>query len=409
MLPLHFGSLLWPSAGGEPGRYPPFSGTSERCDVLIVGGGLTGTLVGSALAAAGLSVVLIDEGQIGSGSSAASTGLLQYSNDIMLTDLLSQLGDNRAVQFYSACKSAVERLCQLAETLPEDVAFKRRSSLYFASSAADVPKLKKEYETLRANGFSVDWLEEADIRAIFPFAKPAAIVTNGDGEVNPHRMAIRLAEQAEGRGARVYERTALRSVEGPKGDLLCHTSGGTIKASSVIYAVGYQPEIAGVGGLGVKLARTYAIATRIVPSLADWHQRWLLWETARPYLYARTTRDSRIVFGGFDEDIRMPVTSQSDLDKNAKQLLEEARKLFPELSLETEFAWNATFGESNDNLPWIGEDPERPGRYAALGYGGNGAVYSMLASEVLLDAVQGIAHPLDDLVGLRNRRTGLPK
>lgn len=409
MHPLYFGSLLWPSAGGEPARYPPLSGESERCDVLIVGGGLTGTLACDVLTAAGVSVVLIDEGRIGEGSSAASTGLLQYSNDIMLTDLLSQLGDDRAVHFYRACKNALERLCQLADRLPADVAFRRRSSLYFASSSADVPKLKAEYETLRAHGFSVDWLDEAGIRAFFPFAKPAAIVTNGDGELNPYRLAVRLAEQASEKGARIYERTALKSVEGPKGDLLCHTSGGAIKASSVVYAVGFQPEIAGITWLGVKFARTYAIATRTVPSLADWHQKWLLWETARPYLYARTTHDGRVVIGGFDEDIRQPVASRNELNKYADRLLQEARKLFPGMSLEPAYAWNGTFCESKDNLPWIGEDPERPGRYIALGYGGNGAVYSMLASDILLDALQGKISPLDDIVGLRNRRTGLPK
>lgn len=409
MHPLYYGSLLWLAGGGEPPRYPPLSGQSARCDVMIVGGGLTGTLTADALTAAGLSVVLIDEGKIGGGSSAASTGLLQYSNDIMLSDLLSRIGEERAAHFYRACKNAVERLSQLAESLPDDVAFKRRSSLYFASSEADVRKLKTEYEALRTRGFSVDWLDEADIRATFPFAKPAALVTNGDGELNPYRLSVRLAERAAEKGARIHENTSLKSVEGSKGDLACHTSHGTLHASSVIYAVGYRPEIARIGNLAVKYARTSAIATRVVPSLADWHQRWLLWETARPYLYARTTQDGRVVIGGFDENIREPVTDRSALNKQANRLLAEARKLFPELSLETEYAWNAAFCESGDELPWIGEDPERPGRYVALGYGGNGAVYSMLASDILTDALQGKTSMLAELVGLRSRRTGLPQ
>lgn len=406
MQPLYFGSLLWPSRHSGSPSYPSLSGDAERCDVLIVGGGLTGTLIGHRLSGAGLSVVLIEENGIGSGSSAASTGLLQYANDIMLTDLAAQLGEAPAVLFYQACKHAVEGLCRLAARLPEDVAFKRRSSLYYASTAEDVGKLRQEYDMLHKHGFSVEWLDRDGVDALFPFAKPAALVTNGDGELDPHRFTVRLAEQAAGRGMRIYERTALKSVEGEKGRLVCRTTGGTLQAGSIVYAVGYRPEIARCDAVDVKLARTYAIATKPVPSLADWHQRWLLWETARPYLYARTTGDGRVIIGGCDEEIRYPVAMQHELRAISLRLLREAQSLFPGLPLELAYEWNATFGKSNDNLPWIGQDPQRPGHYVALGYGGNGAVYSMLASELILDELTEQSNPLHGIVGLQNRKTG---
>lgn len=408
MHPLHFGSLLWPSSGGSPVRYPPLAGDID-CDVLIVGGGITGTLTAFALTSAGLDTALIEEKRIGSGSTSASTGLLQYSNDAMLTELASEIGEEDAVLFYRECKHAVEKLCRLAERLPLDVGFKRRSSLYYASTEKDVPMLHAEYEALRRNGFSVDWLSEDRVRSLFPFSKPAALVTNGDGEIDPYRMSVRLAELSAGLGLRIYENTALKSLEGPKGDLRCHTSGGVIRARSVVFAVGYRPNIAGSDAIRVKLARTYAIATKPIPSLAQWHERWLIWETARPYFYARTTSDGRIVLGGLDEDYPYPTESRAELNQRAAQLLREAERLFPGQPLAIDNAWSATFGESADKLPWIGEDPEHPGRYLALGYGGNGAVYSMLASGIVLDLLQGRTNPLNDIVGLRNRRTGLPK
>jgi len=57
------------------------------------------------------------------------------------------------------------------------------------------------------------------------------------------------------------------------------------------------------------------------------------------------------------------------------------------------FAWTACFGASATGSPTIGEIPGYPHCYAALGYGGNGITFSMLAASLLTAAISGKRNP----------------
>ncbi len=394
---LYFGSLYWSNSLPLPARYPEL-----RADIgakaVVIGGGLSGMLCGHALTASGIETALIEQNHVASGSTLANTGLLQYSNDKMLSELALTLGESDAARFYRACKLASEKIADLAEKLPRDVGFKRRSSLYCASNDEDAKALRTEHDMLTRNGLAADWWDGDRIASSFPFRRPAAIVTRGDAEINPYLFVHALAEQSVKQGLRLYEHTKMLSVEPSKRGYVVRTDGGSIETEHVVYAVGYAPETAGGRWIKARLNRSYAIATDPLPSLADWHERMLIWETARPYLYMRTTGDNRILIGGLDENVRKPLLSEKELRVHSARLLSELGKLFPGYSPEIRYEWNATFGESEDGLPWIGEDPDRPGQHYCLGYGGNGTIYSCLGAEVIRDRILGAPNPIARIV-----------
>lgn len=60
--------------------------------------------------------------------------------------------------------------------------------------------------------------------------------------------------------------------------------------------------------------------------------------------------------------------------------------------METAYAWAGTFGETEDGLAYIGEHRRHPLCYFALGFGGNGISYSMIASESLRAHFRGRSH-----------------
>ena len=78
-----------------------------KCDALVVGGGITGSLVAERLTRQGLDVVLIDRELPGRGSTAASTSMLLWEIDRPLTQLADGYGFQRASRAYLASLNAV--------------------------------------------------------------------------------------------------------------------------------------------------------------------------------------------------------------------------------------------------------------------------------------------------------------
>ena len=75
--------------------YPTLQGDAHA-DVAVIGGGVTGALVAHALVGAGLDTIVLDKRDAGTGSTAASTALLQYELDVPLVELRERIGRDRS-------------------------------------------------------------------------------------------------------------------------------------------------------------------------------------------------------------------------------------------------------------------------------------------------------------------------
>src|SRR6185369_3581032 len=65
----------------------------------------------------------------------------------------------------------------------------------------------------------------------------------------------------------------------------------------------------------------------------------MIWETARPYLYLRSTDDGRLIVGGEDDAIDIPARRDARVEKNSAKLCKRAARIFPRLNLQPTFAW----------------------------------------------------------------------
>jgi glycine/D-amino acid oxidase-like deaminating enzyme len=143
----------------------------------------------------------------------------------------------------------------------------------------------------------------------------------------------------------------------------------------------------------VKLQTTYAIASENMPDPIPGEKEVMLWNTKKPYLYLRRTKDGRTIVGGRDEDFVNPAKRDKLIHEKSRQLTGDFNKLFPDTVFKPEFSWTGTFGTTRDSLPYIGQYPMRSNTYFALGFGGNGITFSVIAAEIIRDLLTGKKNP----------------
>ena len=370
---LHSGTPFWPARDGIPATYPRLDG-DVQCEIAVLGAGITGALAAHCLAQRGHDVIVIDAADAAAGSTAASSGLLLYETDASLTELATRIGMAAAVRVYRLGLEAIKAIESLHEAVATPCGFARRPALYLASTRRDARPLAIEFELRRRAGFEVDFLSTTDIGAGYSFRAPAAIRSHGCAEIDAYRFTHAVLATAQRGGARIYARTPVTRLREERAGFVLETAARRrIGARFVINAGGYSaadrvPRRAG------RLNSSWAFVSEPVRTFAGWPDRCLIWETARPYLYARTTDDGRVLAGGEDEPLAGRHARPKLMDRKIRRLAARMQNMFPELCVRPDFCWAATFARTGDSLPFIGRSRSSARLIHVLGYGGNGIV-----------------------------------
>jgi glycine/D-amino acid oxidase-like deaminating enzyme len=391
---LKSGYPFWAVSNGLMQAFPRLD-ADHRCDVAVLGGGITGALIADELARHGFDVAVLEQRDIGWGSTAASTALLQYEIDTHLIDLAKRNGEADAALAYRACADAIDRLQETASAW-RDVGFARNRSLYYASRRRDVRALEDEHAARRRHGLQVDLLSAARVRDDYGFDAPAALLSTQAARVDPYRLTHRLLQRLQKQGASIFDRTCVVDIATTSRGVTLRTDTGlAVRASHLVLAAGYASQ----QWLKQRVARNRSSYAVISDPLAEDELGFLgdtlLWETARPYLYARSTTDGRLLLGGEDDAVDIPAKRDARVQKKARTLLKRLDDLFPGLAFTPAFSWAGTFAETEDGLPFFGAHPQwGPRVHFAMAYGGNGITYSMLGADLLRARIERRPHPL---------------
>ncbi len=393
---LKSGYPFWAVKNGLMHAFPQLR-EDARCDVAVVGGGITGALIADELTRHGHHVVVVEQRDIGWGSTAASTALIQYEIDTHMVDLAKQYGEANAVLAYQGCADAVTSLQELSTEL-RDVGFRSQQSLYYASRERDRGDLEAELALRAAHGFEVEWLVPASLKARFGIEAPGAILSALAGSLDPYRMAYRLLARVVRAGGTVCDRTKVDRLVPHSRGVELHCGELRVRAKHVVLAAGYANE----QWLAKRVAKnrsSYAYVTDPIDrATLGVLASTLVWETARPYLYLRSTSDDRLLVGGDDDAHDHPARRDARVDGKARGLQKRVAKLFPALPLEPAFAWAGTFAETADGLPFFGAHASLGPRVLfAMAYGGNGITYSTIGAALLRATIERRRHPLAKL------------
>ncbi len=293
---------FWLIKNGLIATYPSLK-SDEKCDVLIIGGGITGSLIAHQMIKDGYETILIDKRELCNGSTSATTSMLQYEIDVPLYELTEMIGEKGAVASYKACSDAIDTIENLVGKIHSEAGFKRKKSLYFASKKKDAEWLKKEYEARKNAGFEVKWLNADQVYERFGFENTyGGILSRQGASIDAFQFAHELFKYNIRKGLKIFDKTEMTEVEYHKGfNNVKVDSGFQIRAKKIIYCIGYESKTLLKENF-VNLKSTYAVVSEVDKDKFKNITRTLVWNTDDPYLYMRTTDDGRVLIGGGDED-----------------------------------------------------------------------------------------------------------
>lgn len=386
---LHSGMPFWVVLNPLYNYYKPLK-ADVLTDTVIIGSGITSALVAHILCNLGVKCVVIDKRTIATGSTAASTSQLQYEIDVPLHQLIDKVGKENAVEAYKCCLQSITDVENVFKSIGKNPDFERVPTYYFASNSTGVKMLEKEYEVRKGVGLPVKFIDQSQLKKDLGIEAPAALYNDTSAQLDCYKGATYILDyHLKKKQIELYSHTLVTDYKKNKeGYQLTTENGQTIKCKNVVIAAGYE-----AGDFLPKkvmdLLTTFAIVSHPVDKKHIWKKQALIWETKEPYLYMRTTADNRIIVGGEDEPFNDPNKRDEVLRKKAHTLERKFKKLFPEIPFVTDMSWAGTFSATTDGLPFIGIYPRKPNMYFALGYGGNGITFSMIAAQVIGNLIIG--------------------
>ena len=367
------------------------------CDVVVVGAGVSGALIAETLSDAGLDTVIVDRRGPAEGSTAASTAMLQYELDTPLSLMAERIGRDKAERIWRRSRQSVEALRERTERYGLDVDGATRGSIYLDGNVLDADGLAREADARRRAGFEVELLKPAAVKERYGIAGRHALIGFGNYSADPRRLTAGYLNVALARGARLYSPVDICDIAPDDGGVtLASAHGPTLRARHVVIASGYEM-MKGIPRKGNKIISSWSIATKPQPR-AIWPGAAMIWEAADPYLYIRTTPSGEIICGGEDEEIADAGERDAKLADKAATLSRKLAALLPDIDATPRYSWAGSFGDSPVGTPTIGRIPAMPHCYAAMGYGGNGITFSMMAAQMLRGLICGYGDPDADLV-----------
>jgi len=385
---LHSGLPYWILKNSMYNYFNPLK-ENIKTKVAVIGSGITAALVVHELCAAGIECVIIDKRTIATGSSAASTAQLQYEIDTPLHELIELVGEKHAVKAFNDCLQSITDLEKILKKAKVDADFIRRPTVLYTSNKKGLAFIEKEYEVRKKHNLPVRFLNAEELKKYQDITGLGALQNDTSAQMDAYKAAVSLIKHhLDKKEIEVYTHTEILKTEKRNKGYILHTAKNTINCEYVIVAAGFEsgqflPKKV------MKLLSTYAIISEPVDEKELWPNKSLIWNTADPYLYMRTTTDNRMIVGGEDEDFYNPEKRDLLLRDKVKKLERAFKRLYPNIPFKTEMAWCGTFSATKDGLPYIGPYEENDQMLFALGYGGNGITFSVIAAQILSNIIQG--------------------
>lgn len=362
------------------------------CDVAIIGGGFTGLGAALELAKAGVSVVLLEGAQIGSGASGRNGGQMHTGQRLDPETLARKLGADAARQLWTMSEDARASLHGLMRDYRIDCDW--RPGLIHAWHRPGFAAEDRAYGDFIATSYGYEGfrlLSKAKVaQELGTDAYHGGSFDAGGGHLHPLKLALGLARAAEGHGAKLYENSRVCAwSDVSDGVRLCLSNGTRVTAKTVlICGNGYMEGLSERIDAHVMPINNFILATEPLNDPAVLPNDYAAADSRFVVNYWRKTADGRLLFGGgenytpwFPKDI-------------AAFVRRNMLKIYPQLeNVRISHAWGGTLAITLSRAPFVRR--LAPNILVSAGYSGQGVVLAPYFGKLLARAVLGDDRDLD--------------
>ncbi|KQV43851.1 MULTISPECIES: FAD-binding oxidoreductase [unclassified Rhizobium] len=365
--------------------YPALSGSTET-DVAIIGGGFTGLQAAYNLAKNGVRVTLVEAYRFGDGASGRNGGQLGTGQRWWPEEAESSLGYERSKALFDMAENAKRHLLDFAETHGIDIDYspgqlsvchKKGMEKYYRANA-EIAASRYDYPHISF----MDGRETAERLGSTHYL--FGVRDTGTGHIQPMKLLVGLAKQAQAAGANIHERTKALKIDRQGGRIVIETDHGTIRADRALIACNaYIGNLEPITANHVMPIRSFIGATRplddfpaVIPSgesVAD--SRFVV-------RYFRRLKNGRLLFGG-----REAYTADNPRDIS-DHIRRQIAEIYPNLAnIEMTHSWGGSVGITLPREPFVRE--VMPGVTSIGGYSGHGVMLSNYCGKLYADLVSG--------------------
>ncbi len=350
--------------------------TITSADVVVIGGGVSGLSSAYFLAKAGLDVVVVEKGIVGSEASGRNGGMIsERTDEPALVPLAAE-----SVRLWS----------KLDDELGYPTEFIHQGRIQVAVSEEEMGDLFGEQEVALRHGISVERLDPSQIQDLVPGISDRTLgglfFANG-GHANPQRSVQAFAWAFQDLGGRLYQNTAVTgfAVDNDKVTSV-ETTAGTIATDMVVAAAGPQTallaEIVGVQ-VPVAPARVEILATAPLPPLFDI-------ALVGNGLYGRQAARGNLLFGGGAHewtDIELTADPDKPNTPLIRNIARRLAELLPDVAdVPVLRSWAGIVEQSPDYMPII-DFAETPSNYIVVTASAHGFGISPATGKTVSDMV----------------------
>ncbi|MCW2849051.1 MAG: putative oxidoreductase [Marmoricola sp.] len=403
----------------DPAHPPVLAGLAgpDSADLVVVGGGYLG--LWTALLAKdrrpSRDVLLLEGATCGHAASGRNGGFCEASLTHGFGNGLSRWPS----ELEALLAMGRENLDAIERTIAEhaiDCDFVRAGSLAVATEPYQVAGLRSEHNEMRALGLASTWLDADALRERVDSPTFLAGVHDPDGAIlEPARLAWGLRAACLSLGVRIAEQTPATGLSAVAGGVEVQTAGGPVRAGQVVLATNAFPPLLRRLRLMTVPVYDYALMTEPLSTTQreaiGWRGREGISDLGNQFHYFRTTRDGRILWGGYDAIYHYASGVKDEYDQRAETFEALARNFFttfPQLAgLSFSHTWGGVIDTCTRFAAFYGTALQGRVGYA-LGFTGLGVGATRFAGDVLLDLLAGEDTPRTRLEMVRTKPVPFP-